>query len=319
MSWTQEEKDLLIALYEEHTDKELCDILRKSPGQLRGMKERLHLNSKKCVFTEEEKRLIISWYKSHPNEMDLSELSSIMGRQKTSISRFACKYGLTSRSRYRTATSIDRWRSSYQKYLDSEYYRTQVWPKNCELLLSYLNNNHPRGMLGKHHTADVCARISDAVSKRFANMTNEEKKQISDKSKNTRMARKPYSSTAQTYSRGRGGKRDDLGAYFRSSWEANTARVMNFEHISWEFEPQRFIFPDDGSGVLSYCPDFYLTSHDIWIEVKGWMDEKSTLRLEKFKKYYQDESNKLIVIGEVEYKKMESVYSSKIPLWEFIK
>lgn len=62
MSWTQEEKDLLISLYDEHTDKELCDILKKSAGQLRGMKERLHLNYKNCVFTDDEKQLIIAWH-----------------------------------------------------------------------------------------------------------------------------------------------------------------------------------------------------------------------------------------------------------------
>lgn len=319
MSWTQEEKDLLISLYDEHTDKELCDILKKSAGQLRGMKERLHLNYKNCVFTDDEKQLIIAWYQSHPNEMDLSELSSIMGRQKTSISRFACKCGLTNRSRDRTAISIDKWRSSYQEYLNSEYYKSQVLPKHRELLLSYLHNNHPKGMLGKHHTEDVCSRISKAVSERFANMTDEEKKRISDKQRRTRMARKPYSSTEKTHSRGRGGKRDDIGKYFRSSWEANTARVMSFENIRWEFEPKRFIFPDDGSGVLSYCPDFYLASCDMWVEVKGWMDEKSVTRLKKFEKYYPDESRKLVIIGEQEYRKMESIYSPQIPLWEFTK
>ena len=50
--------------------------------------------------------------------------------------------------------------------------------------------------------------------------------------------------------------------------------------------------------MLSYCPDFYIQEADIWIEVKDWMDEKSTIRLRKLNESYPAESSRLIVINE---------------------
>ena len=50
--------------------------------------------------------------------------------------------------------------------------------------------------------------------------------------------------------------------------------------------------------MLSYCPDFYIQVADIWIEVKDWMDEKSTIRLRKLNESYPTESSRLIVINE---------------------
>lgn len=56
--WTSAEKDLLIELYDTHTDRYLCSILNKTSGQVRGMKERLGLNRKSHPFTSEEKEII---------------------------------------------------------------------------------------------------------------------------------------------------------------------------------------------------------------------------------------------------------------------
>lgn len=77
MSWSQEEKDLLISLYAEHSDKEICDILNKTPGQIRGIKERLHLNAKMIPFTEAEKQRIVEWYTEHPDTISLDDNSRI--------------------------------------------------------------------------------------------------------------------------------------------------------------------------------------------------------------------------------------------------
>ena len=47
---------------------------------------------------------------------------------------------------------------------------------------------------------------------------------------------------------------------------------------------------------MSYQPDFYLPDFDKWIEVKGWMDEKSKIRLTRFAKEFSEENDKLILI-----------------------
>jgi hypothetical protein len=54
----EKDKEDLIELYPYKTNKELCLILEKSEGQLRGMKERLGLNTKFNPFSEYEKQLI---------------------------------------------------------------------------------------------------------------------------------------------------------------------------------------------------------------------------------------------------------------------
>lgn len=72
--------------------------------------------------------------------------------------------------------------------------------------------------------------------------------------------------------------------------------------------------PDD--GVLSYCPDFYLPELDLWIEVKGWMDEQSKIRLDKFGNEYPDENSKLILINEPAYKSIIKDFAEHIINWE---
>jgi len=44
-----------------------------------------------------------------------------------------------------------------------------------------------------------------------------------------------------------------------------------------------------------------LPDYDLWLEIKGWMDEKSKLRLELFSKQYPVENSKLIIIDEKLY------------------
>lgn len=48
---------------------------------------------------------------------------------------------------------------------------------------------------------------------------------------------------------------------FKSSWEYEVAIRLqklktNGDIISWEYEPDRFIFNDIKKGIRSYCPDF---------------------------------------------------------------
>lgn len=124
------------------------------------------------------------------------------------------------------------------------------------------------------------------------------------------------------YSRARGGRREDLGGqYFRSGWEANYARYLNWlkargEILEWVFEPQTFVFHGVTRGALSYTPDFKITEKDgsvVFHEIKGWMDGKSKTKLRRMSKYYPEV--RVIVIGEAEYKAIKK-FSAPIPGWE---
>jgi len=93
------------------------------------------------------------------------------------------------------------------------------------------------------------------------------------------------------------GFRKDLEMNFRSSWEANLARVLNLYKIEFDFEPTVFPFPVK-RGTKAYTPDFFLRRNDDWIEVKGYLDDKSKIKLKRFKRYYPEEFSRLTcVIG----------------------
>lgn len=96
--------------------------------------------------------------------------------------------------------------------------------------------------------------------------------------------------------RGKGGRRADLGnRFFRSRYEANYARFLNFTKVKWEYEAKTFWFEKIKRGSRSYTPDFYLPASNEYHEVKGWMDPKSATKLKRMAKYYPE--IKVIVIG----------------------
>jgi hypothetical protein len=116
------------------------------------------------------------------------------------------------------------------------------------------------------------------------------------------------------YGRGKGGFREDLGIYVRSTWEANWSRSLNYEGIPWEYECKRFILERADKSKYTYCPDFHILGTAIWYEVKGYMNEKSKKQIKLFKEQYPNET--LIVIGKEEYKRMAETYKDLIPNWE---
>lgn len=106
-----------------------------------------------------------------------------------------------------------------------------------------------------------------------------------------------------------GGKRH----YFRSKWEANFARYLQFckenDHIfDWEYEPETFWFTEIKRGVRSYKPDFKRYNSETqwdWIEVKGYMDSRSLTKIKRFRKYYPKEI--LLVYDAEWFKDYESI------------
>lgn len=128
---------------------------------------------------------------------------------------------------------------------------------------------------------------------------------------------------SEGYSRCKGGKRDDLGEkYFRSGWEANYARYLNWlvdlgEIVGWEYEPDVFEFEGIKRGTTFYVPDFKITNPDKTIEyheIKGWMDKRSRTKLNRMKKYHPDV--RLILIDSDSYRKLAQDVRRFIPNWE---
>jgi hypothetical protein len=104
--------------------------------------------------------------------------------------------------------------------------------------------------------------------------------------------------------------RNDLDKYFRSRWEANFVRLLNFFNIKWEYESKKCRIKTN-YGILIL--DFYLPEFDMYIEVKGFLHEKCKLKLSWLKDNLDIEVK---IIDEEVYKALKDTYSSQIKNWE---
>lgn len=93
------------------------------------------------------------------------------------------------------------------------------------------------------------------------------------------------------------------GCRFRSRLEARWAVVLDHLGITWEYEPQGFELEwrlHIDNAPLRYLPDFWLPGHQVWLEVKGELDEEATIRLLNIAASLTEQSgHDLVVLGPV--------------------
>jgi len=104
--------------------------------------------------------------------------------------------------------------------------------------------------------------------------------------------------------------RKDLNQFFRSSWEANYARILNFEEIPWEYEKHSFFVRKLNKY---YTPDFYLSKFNLFVEIKGYFCFSDKVLIKEFCKQYK---KKITIIDEKSYIKLVKKYKNKISNWE---
>lgn len=110
--------------------------------------------------------------------------------------------------------------------------------------------------------------------------------------------------------------------YARSKWEANYAYYLQWQKEKgyikdWEHEPATFWFEGIKRGTNNYKPDFRVLLSDgshYWVEVKGYMDAKSNTKINRFNRYYPDES--LRVIDSKWFKKNNEKMRIVVKGWE---
>lgn len=110
--------------------------------------------------------------------------------------------------------------------------------------------------------------------------------------------------------------------YYRSKWEANYARVLEFQKqhgliVSWAHEAKTFWFEKIKRGCRSYLPDFevvYPDGHIEYHEVKGWYDNRSKTKTKRMAKYYPEV--KLRMIFGKDYKTLAHQLAPLILDWE---
>lgn len=165
---------------------------------------------------------------------------------------------------------------------------------------------HPRGMLGKKHNPN--------------SWTSESRKKLSEHAREN-IIKRIQKNPKTVYSRGRKGTRSDLGFYLRSSWEANFARYLNLlkaenKIYHWEYESDLLELLHENK-IITYIPDFKVwekqNSEPIYYEVKGWLDNKSKLKLKLMNEQFPHIS--IILIDENKFKELETI-KDRIPNWE---
>jgi hypothetical protein len=182
---------------------------------------------------------------------------------------------------------------------------------------------HPKGMLGKKHSKESLAKISEASTKSNSKRTQAEWREMALKALKTRDANGTQWTQRMKASWKAGWR--NIGGYekfYRSRWEANYARYLQFlkengKITNWKHEPKTFWFDKIKRGCVSYLPDFLVIETDgseAYHEVKGWMDDRSKTKIKRMKKYYPEV--KLVVIDSKVYKSLSKSCSGLVPGWE---
>lgn len=259
-------------------------------------------------------------------EQQLRELYRLAGNGKVNLASAAEKFERRSRFAIELKaselglTNIHRkWHVPKRKYATNEERSAAMSVRRSQWIKDH---GHPRGALGMKHSDQTKKAISEKSRLSWASLTNKQKVARSIKITQTRVKNgHPYGPHGSWLA----GWRiiGDQRVYFRSRWEANYARYLEWLKSignikQWEHEPQTFWFGKIRRGTVSYLPDFRITNPNgslEYHEVKGWMDSRSKTKIKRMKKYYPE--LKLLVINATAYKKLASQVKNFIEGWEY--
>lgn len=258
---------------------------------------------KRRSWTDRDDETLRREYRKCADAGSLAGLAAVMGRTKPFIARKAAALGLTNQS------------------------GPAPWSRTSRNLPHLRGGEHPRGMKGKSHGVEARSAMADAHTARFAAMSQLERDALEDAKIAGRKAANnltPDREAGDAKKSWRAGWRE-IGRhrkYFRSQWEANYARYLEWlrlrgEIVDWEHEPKTFWFEGIRRGVCSYKPDFRVIEKDgtaVWHEVKGWMDDRSRVALNRIRKFYPDEV--VILIDKDAYKAIKGKVMRFIEGWE---
>jgi len=341
--WTDAEIMLIRALYlDGKRPAEIATILGRTIASTRNKAYKLKITDTSDNWTDAQKTYLVENYKSY----NLVELSIVLRKHKTNVCRKARELGITRSARKREILKAyhdtsTRWTNNTGHKLSE----LELHEKRVAMMREWCDNHpdhgavvsarqkewlktheHPRGMLGKKHGDNFKRGASKRLRAQWADPNSSRNSDINRERMSDQMVANRKANPQKYrcgYSRGRQGKRDDLnGLYVRSSWEANYARYLNFligkkEIFKWEYEPDTFWFEAIKRGTRSYLPDFKIWEQEdstpYYVEVKGWMDEKSKTKLSRMAKYYPDV--KIVLFQSSEYKELKK-WSNLISGWE---
>lgn len=291
-------------------------------------------------WTEADTKTLTEQYLEFRGRGQLAALATALGRTRQDICRKAREFGLTNPGHAKPwmrtpAEEMVRFATIHDSMSDSALAKefgltVSGVEKRRESLgltknpkLKWARTPHPRGATGMRHTEVVRAFLSIRSTARWEDPDSYQNSTEYRQILSDRTARMQAAGLMRNgYSRGRMGRRPDLdNQHYRSAWEANYARYLNFlkargEITAWQYEPDTFWFHEIKRGVRSYLPDFKIFEGDRhhYVEVKGWMDQKSKTKLARMAKYYPEVDLRLV--GAKEYRQLQKCIGSLIPGWE---
>lgn len=317
--WTESELTALRNGYaHRRTPHELARLLGRSAAAVRNKAYDLRITNPTPEWTEVEIARLREVYECATLRGGdwLGDLARKVGRHKTNVCRKARELGLTDSNRKYLTEPRDR-----RKYKTHESLRAAMSER---LKRSIAENGHPRGMAGKHHTAEVRRRIGEKTKARARSMSAEERSNIVLKAMRTKVEKYGSAGSPRPHATWKAGWREIGGKrkYYRSRWEANYARYLEWlkqqgQIADWQHEPETFWFEAIKRGVRSYLPDFRVWENDGSAhlhEVKGWMDARSKTTLKRMAKYHPQE--RIVVIREKAYNDIARKVGGIIEGWE---
>ena len=275
------------------------------------------------IFTEEERVQLTEWYAEHTDALELEVLAERLNRTKYYLCRKAGELGLTRMGRKPT-DFLDKITERLIKYNGTPE-GIENRKRGLALASMAFKEKKTKPMLGKTHSKETRDKMSERMKEAWGDPESFFNSEKFKQKQSDNMSKIQIQGKARNaYSRGHQGKRADINnTYFRSCWEANYARYLNALIASgsifkWEYEPDTFIFHEIKRGTRSYLPDFKIweteNSEPYYVEVKGWMDDKSKTKLNRMRIYYP--MVKIVLVGECEYNALKKQYSKVIEGWE---
>jgi hypothetical protein len=316
--WTDEQIQYLRENYSHKNIEGICEFLGRSKRAVIGKASELRLCPKNKWKDWEVNAVREAYVRAGIDPVDMVALCALLGRDRTTITGKASELGLTSTTRRKkVGGAVDKRKFKGDAQALSRYLSEKT-------LERYAEGRHPRGMLGKKHTAETRRIIGEKSQAKWSAMSERERQEQLDKAYATRKSNGFAPPKAPARGSWAAGWRDVGGRriYMRSRWEANYAHYLQWlldrgEIASWEYEPKTFWFEAIKRGVRSYKPDFLVrenNGHCAWHEVKGWMDARSKTTLRRMTKYYPEETVK--VIDAKAYRAIRKFALGLVPGWE---
>lgn len=270
--FNKKEIDLIMDNYHILGPEELSKILKRTKKSITNKACKINAERLYKSWTPVEIDYLSNYYKNtSPKDFNLLDLSDYLGRHKSTVCKKAKDMGYTDISRNKSNKSLEKLSKRMKKW--------------------HSENAHPKGMLGKHHTKEMCDRMSKTRTGLKMNLSDEQRKVRSERGRENAIK---LMSSGNAYSRTKSGVREDIGFYVRSNWEANYVRILNLENIGYAYEKTIFDLKTEKYGIKKYIMDF--TLNDGFVEVKGWLNDSSKKTLKMFKECCPKEFNETTLV-----------------------